>query len=62
VSAAKRFKIGDWVTVTGAHPHKGESGTITEASPIPGFDWIVEFSEAYAGSANVSERNLRAVS
>ncbi len=59
MAETKRFKIGDWVNVTGNHPHRGESGRITTASTVPGFDWVVEFDGLYAGSAYVVERNLR---
>ncbi len=59
MTPGQRFSVGDEVNVFGDHPHRGESGTIARAADVPGFDWVVDFSAAYSGSAYVSERNLR---
>lgn len=55
----KPFKVGDWVNITGSHPHRGESGEIVRASNVAMFDWVVAGDDAYSGEWYASERNLR---
>lgn len=50
------FKVGDEVNITGPHPHRGESGRITAASTVTGFDWLVK---GPWNSFFVSEHNMR---
>lgn len=53
-----RFKPGDQVCVTGAHPWRGRHGEVVEQSTLDGLDWIVELGAV--GRVAVAESDLRA--